>query len=53
MRRATVRKRDLVRNGATPDVRVDPEAERVFVDGQPVELEPATELPLNRAYFLA
>ena len=49
----TVRKRDLVRNGATPEVRVDPEAERVFVDGQPVELEPATELPLNRAYFLA
>ena len=28
----TVRKRDLVRNGATPDVHVDPEAERVFVD---------------------
>ena len=49
----TVRKRDLIRNGATPEVRVDPEAERVFVDGQPVELEPATELPLNRAYFLA
>jgi urease subunit alpha len=48
----TVRKRDLVRNGATPDVRVDPEAERVYVDGTPVELEPAAELPLNRAYFL-
>ena len=31
-----------------PSVRVDPEAERVFVDGEPVELEPATELPLNR-----
>ena len=47
-----VRKRDLVRNGATPDVRVDPDAERVLVDGRPVELEPARELPLNRAYFL-
>jgi urease subunit alpha len=47
-----VRKRDLVRNAATPDVRVDPEAERVFVDGAPVELEPVDELPLNRAYFL-
>jgi urease subunit alpha len=48
-----VRKRDLVRNSATPAVRVDPETERVFVDGEPVELEPAAELPLNRAYFLA
>lgn len=48
----SVRKRDLVRNGETPEVRVDPEAERVLVDGRPVELEPASELPLNRAYFL-
>jgi urease subunit alpha len=48
----TVRKRDLVRNGATPEVRVDPVGERVLVDGEPVELEPASNLPLNRAYFL-
>lgn len=48
----TVGKRDLVRNGATPDVRVDPAAEEVLVDGRPVRLEPARDLPLNRAYFL-
>jgi urease subunit alpha len=47
-----LRRRDLVRNTAVPDVRVDPVAERVTIDGRPVELEPAVELPLNRAYFL-
>jgi urease subunit alpha len=45
-------KRDMIRNSATPEVSVDPVAERVYVDGAPVELEPADELPLNRAYFL-
>jgi urease subunit alpha len=48
----TVRKRDLVRNGAMPDVRVDPEREQVLVDGEPALLEPACDVPLNRAYFL-
>jgi urease subunit alpha len=49
----SIRKADLVRNGATPSVVVDPEREQVLVDGQPALLEPAAELPLNRAYFLA
>jgi len=41
-----------VRNGARPSVVVDPVAQRVVVDGKPVDLEPASSLPLNRAYFL-
>jgi urease subunit alpha len=45
-------KGDMVRNDARPSVVVDPVARRVTVDGAPVELEPATLLPLNRAYFL-
>jgi urease subunit alpha len=48
-----VTKSSMVRNDARPEVVVDPVAERVLVDGRPVELEPATTLPLNRAYFLA
>jgi urease subunit alpha len=48
-----VRKADMVRNTATPEVRVDPEAQRVLIDGEPVMLEPARELPLNWSYFLA
>lgn len=48
-----VRKRDLVANGATPEVIVDGEREEVRIDGRPVTLQPARELPLNRAYFLA
>jgi urease subunit alpha len=47
-----VTKRDLVRNGSTPEVVVDGDREEVRVDGVPVTLAPVSELPLNRAYFL-
>jgi urease subunit alpha len=47
-----LRKSDMIRNAALPDVHVDPASCRVLVDGRPVELEPSLELPLNRAYFL-
>jgi urease subunit alpha len=49
----TVRKQDLPRNGATPEVVVDGEREEVRIDGEPARLPPAADLPLNRAYFLA
>ena len=48
-----VRKESMVRNGATPSVEVDAQAEIVRVDGAPARLEPAEELPLNRAYLLS
>lgn len=49
----SIAKADMVRNAATPNVRVDVEGERVLIDEVPVDLPPAVELPLNRAYFLA
>ncbi len=48
-----LRKQDLPRNGATPEVKVDGEQRQVTIDGAPVRLEAAEELPLNRSYFLA
>ncbi len=49
----TIRKRDLIRNGVTPAVVVDGDRREVRIDGQAVTLAPASELPLNKAYFLA
>lgn len=49
----TVRKGGLVRNDATPTVEVNPERRAVLIDGEPVTLEPAEHVALNRAYFLA
>lgn len=49
----SVRKADLLHNAATPSVVVDPARRVVLIDGRPVELEPASTLPLNWAYTLA
>ncbi len=45
-------KRDLVRNDASPQVRVDPGSLDVTIDGRPVDLPPARSLPLTGRYFL-
>ena len=45
-------KADLPENGACPDIRVEPDSFRVWIDGEPVEARPATELPLAQRYFL-
>jgi urease subunit alpha len=42
----------LAWNRATAAVAVDPSTGRVTLDGIPVEAPPATDLPLNRRYFL-
>ncbi|GIW13170.1 MAG: urease subunit alpha [Tepidiforma sp.] len=48
----SIGKRDMVRNDALPEIRVDPETFAVTVDGEPALYEPAATLPMARRYFL-
>jgi urease subunit alpha len=48
----TLRKRDMVHNGATPRMEVDPETYEVRADGELLVCEAATTLPLAQRYFL-
>ncbi|HMV16426.1 MAG TPA: urease subunit alpha [Rhodocyclaceae bacterium] len=48
----TLSKADMVHNGATPEITVDPETYVVKADGVHLVCEPATELPLAQRYFL-
>jgi len=48
----TLTKADMVHNGATPEISVDPETYVVKADGVHLVCEPATELPLAQRYFL-
>ena len=45
-------KKDMKRNEATPEIRVDPDTYQVWVDGEKVSSEPLTELPMAQRYFL-
>ena len=45
-------KADMKNNSATPKLDVDPQTYEVFVDGEKITSEPATELPLTQRYFL-
>ncbi|SDK19804.1 urease subunit alpha [Streptomyces indicus] len=47
-----VTKADMRQNDARPDVRVDPDSFAVTIDGELVESDPATELPMAQRYFL-
>jgi len=47
-----LQKSDMVHNGATPLIDVDPETYVVRADGELLSCEPATELPLAQRYFL-
>ncbi|WP_300436597.1 urease subunit alpha [Zoogloea sp.] len=47
-----LQKSDMVHNGATPVIDVDPETYVVRADGELLSCEPATELPLAQRYFL-
>jgi len=48
----TVRKSDMVLNGATPTIEVDPETYEVRADGELLTCEPAEVLPMAQRYFL-
>jgi len=48
----TVKKSDMVHNGATPKIDVDPETYVVRADGELLVCEPAASLPLTQRYFL-
>jgi urease subunit alpha len=45
-------KPDMIHNGATPLMQVDPETYDVRADGELLRCEPATALPLAQRYFL-
>ena len=42
----------LLRNRATAPIEIDPTDGRVSLAGRPLKVEPASELPLNRRYWL-
>ena len=45
-------KSDMIHNGATPVMRVDPETYDVHANGELLRCEPASSLPLAQRYFL-
>ena len=47
-----IRKKDMIHNGLTPKLEVDPQNYQVRVDGQIITCEPARELPMAQRYFL-
>ena len=47
-----LRKADLIHNGATPRITVDPETYQVVADGELLLCEPAEVLPMAQRYFL-
>ena len=51
-RHASLAKADMVENDALPDVRVDADTFAVTIDGELVEAEPVSELPMAQRYFL-
>ncbi|WP_348697475.1 urease subunit alpha [Duganella fentianensis] len=48
----TLRKSDMIHNGATPHMQVDPETYEVRADGELLVCQPASVLPMAQRYFL-
>ena len=45
-------KKDMKRNDATPEIKVDADTYQVWVDGEKVGSEPLEVLPMAQRYFL-
>jgi urease subunit alpha len=45
-------KKNMIRNEATPEIKVDADTYQVWVDGKKVSSEPLKELPMTQRYFL-
>jgi urease subunit alpha len=50
--RSGLRKANMIHNGATPQLHVDPETYVVTADGVVLTCEPATVLPMAQRFFL-
>jgi urease subunit alpha len=48
----TIRKQDMILNGLTPKMEVDPETYEVRANGELLVCEPAKILPMAQRYFL-
>ena len=48
----TIGKADMIHNGATPDIQIDPETYEVRANGELLVCEPAKDLPMAQRYFL-
>jgi urease subunit alpha len=47
-----ISKEDMIHNSATPNIDVNPENYKVFVDGEHITCEAADKLPLAQLYFM-
>jgi urease subunit alpha len=50
--RGKLRKKNMIHNGATPKIEIDPETYDVRADGELLVCEPADKLPMAQRYFL-
>lgn len=48
----SISKADMVHNGATPKIRIDPETYNVYMDGQRITVKAARTLPLTQLYYV-
>ncbi|WP_113738433.1 urease subunit alpha [Blattabacterium clevelandi] len=45
-------KKDMILNGETPDIKIDPKTYSVYIDGEKIRSNPSYMLPLSQRYFL-